>query len=228
MPQPLRRWIDGIEFHEKFLAQRPELATMIARIAAAWSMVEVDIGFLLAEVLDTDARTGVSMYLALTGSAAQDRAFSAAVEACLPQEMHLEFSTLLKDMRSRGKERNNVLHALWSIHPNDEKKLINCPPANIVRTVSRAYDNIFGREDVLSTPPSDEFVAELSVYEYTDFDNIISRVAELREKIQAFFLRIAKHNQAKTLLERTKARRPLTESEQPPPDASRTNPKERQ
>jgi hypothetical protein len=208
MPQPLGQWIDGIYFHEKILKERPELATMIARIAAAWSMIEVDMGLALAVILDTDARTGVSMYVALSGSAAQDRALAAAVETCLPDSMHATFAELLKEFRKRGKERNRVVHALWSLHPNDEKKLINCAPENIVRDVAKAYNALFASDEPMIKSPTKQLVSELLVYTEADFRDIIERILAFRMKINAFSESAKEHHTSRSILARAKARPP--------------------
>jgi hypothetical protein len=78
MPHPLKRWDPAIRFAPNAVELRPTLAIAIARISADWAEIERALGDLLATILHTESRTGVAMYLALIGSAAQEAAISAA------------------------------------------------------------------------------------------------------------------------------------------------------
>jgi hypothetical protein len=113
MPQPLRRWSNDIVFNASALDARPQLAPYIAKVTTSWAEIEVAVGLLLATMLATEMRTGVAMYLALTGSAAQDKVLAATADVSLPPELKAEFTELMRRVRKRGEERNKVVHALW-------------------------------------------------------------------------------------------------------------------
>jgi hypothetical protein len=212
MPQPLKQWTDDIQFTKGALTARPAFAMLIANVAAAWSEIEVDMGLALAIILNTEARTGVAMYLALSGSAAQDRSLDAAVQTLLPAELQAEFSQLLAEMRRRGKERNRVIHALWSEYPNDAAKIINCSPDNIVRDVAKSFHAKIKREEVFLTEPSQEFIANLLVYSERDFSDIMQRSQELRDKIQAFALKVDTFHQQQNQPTHGQAQQPPTQT----------------
>jgi hypothetical protein len=226
MPQPLRKWLPGVEFTEEALAQRPNIAAKIAQVAAAWSSVEVDVGLLLAILLDTEALTGVSMYLALSGSAAQDRVLLAAAEARLPDDMQHIMSNMLRDIRARGKERNRVVHALWSVHPTDEKKLINCPPDNIVRSVAKAYDSYSAHKTIFTSPPDPEFMGHLLVYGMPDFDDILKRLETLRGGVNVFAHQIGLLREAEAGLARARSQVLQADEAAALPGPQKTNPSE--
>jgi hypothetical protein len=138
MPQPLRQWVPT-DFSNEVLTNRPDLAVGIARVSAAWTYLETEIGLLVAIALDTEARVGVAMYLALTGSAAQDRVLAAMVQLKLTEPMQVEFLDFLSEIRTRASERNNIVHALWGVSDKLPDALINCPPDNLIRDVTNEY-----------------------------------------------------------------------------------------
>jgi hypothetical protein len=134
MPQPIRRQLSlPLKFEKEALEQRPSLARYIAQVSAAWTDLECSVGLLLAIILDTEAKTGVHMYLALSGSAAQVHVLTGAAEAKLSQALQDELSELLKEQRNRAAERNRIVHALWATAPEYPDGIINCPPDNFVR-----------------------------------------------------------------------------------------------
>jgi hypothetical protein len=189
MPQPLRRWLNDISFNVAAVAERPVLAAGIAGVAAAWADIEIALGLLLAVVPHTEARTGVSMYLALRGSAAQDAALEAAATTWLPKDLQLEFTSLLHTVRRRGKERNRVVHALWGTIPQLPDALINCQPENLVRDVANAYDPYLMLKE--KHEPSRGFVQDLLTYDSRDFLDIITRLIETSSDIEKLIRKVS-------------------------------------
>jgi hypothetical protein len=111
-------------FNHKALVERPQLATQIAVIAAIWTRIENGWGVVLAEMLDTEARVGVTMYLALSGSAAQRAVLQAVAEDRLPDELKANFAELLKIQKGPATERNTIVHGQWGGVKGDLKGLI--------------------------------------------------------------------------------------------------------
>jgi hypothetical protein len=166
------------------LDKRPKLAAGIGRVTAAWSEIDVEFGILLAILLGTQARIGVAMYLSLAGSPAQRSTLLAAAEAsALPEDMLLKIEALSEEMRTRVKERNNVVHAVWSIYPGHRDRIINCPPENLVRDVANTYESYARIFDILEEPPSKEFMKALRYYTAKDFDQIVNRIKDFKSEI---------------------------------------------
>ena len=222
MPQPLTRWLPEIDFSPDALALRPDLAVYIAQVSAVWARIEVSLGFQLAVMLHTEARTGVSMYLALTGSAAQEHVLSAAAEIRLPKELKSEFARLLTTVRARAKERNKIVHGLWSIHPEKTNALINCSPDSLVRDTVGSFSTFL----VLGTalPLSEEFVRNLMVYEAKDFTQVLDRLYSLHHELQDFGLRVGTAQRERHELIRQLMRGPEAAGDSTPPDTNQTNP----
>jgi hypothetical protein len=193
MPQPIRRQLSlPLKFEKEALEQRPSLARYIAQVSAAWTDLECSVGLLLAIILDTEAKTGVHMYLALSGSAAQVHVLTGAAEAKLSQALQDELSELLKEQRNRAAERNRIVHALWATAPEYPDGIINCPPDNFVRDITNLYTlarlHIIPADDIHQ--PSKEFMESVSVYQENDFQDVIRRIESFRQQVRNFYAKV--------------------------------------
>jgi hypothetical protein len=62
---------------------RPTLAVFIAECIAEWAQIESILGVILAVILETEAQTGLAMYMSLTSLSNQMTVVSAAAKAKL-------------------------------------------------------------------------------------------------------------------------------------------------
>jgi hypothetical protein len=204
--------------------KRPELAPYIAKITASWAEIEIAVGLLLATIVGSEIRTGVAMYLALTGSAAQDKVLAGVAAASLPLDLKFEFAELNGRVRKRGVERNKVVHGLWGTSATYPDALINCSPDNLVRDVSRAtqFHAIFGTHP----NPSPAFISELRLYKKRDFEAILERISETKAAVTEFTTRVGEAHRKRLALARALTTPPATGGEAPPPEAPRTTPED--
>src|ERR1700739_185557 len=77
------------------MAQRPALAALIAEVIAEWSQVECSLGVVLAVILETEAQTGLAMFLTLTSSNNKMTMVSAAAKAKLTASDEELFGAIL-------------------------------------------------------------------------------------------------------------------------------------
>jgi hypothetical protein len=224
MPQPLRKW-GPIRFAHDAVKERPDLAAGIAEVCAAWTDVEIHLGILLAVILDTEARTGVTMYLALTGSQAQIHAFNGAAEARLPTSLQPELDTILQEMRNRGAERNRVVHALWGVSDDHPDALIRCPPESIVRDLATSYQLYLVTGKKVEEPPQ-TFIDELTVYKANDFRDIVQRIDGFSRQIIDFSHRVGAAHVERHLLASALMRSPPADEGGPPQEETHTTPPE--
>jgi hypothetical protein len=224
MPQPLRKWVPSLDFSPATVEQRPDLATCIARVSTQWVQIETALGLLLAVTLDTNARSGVAMYLSLVSSQAQEAAMLAALEARTSTEIQAEFAGMLKDIRARSRERNKVVHALWGVTPEYPDALINCPPSNLVRDVASAMELYYLL--MYQGEPSPEFVSNLRVYRRPDFEAIWRRLEATEATLGTFTRKVGDFHVRRHALARALVLPPEEAEEVPAPHTSQTNPKE--
>jgi hypothetical protein len=135
-------------------------------------------------MLETEAPTGVLMYLALTGSAAQERVLSAVADARLPDTLKARFVNIQKIIRKRAKERNRVVHCLWMVSDDYPDCLVHCPLDAEIQDIAWAlHDRMKAKRLHMARP---EFLAALSLYEKRDFDETEQRIAECAADVITF------------------------------------------
>ena len=121
MPKPY----DGNwAYTARSLFAAPSLAAHIAVIAAMWSHVELGLGHLFSRMLSVDANIGVAMYQALISEAARDAALLAGAKEKLSEELFKDFETLLRQLKSPRRKRNEVVHGLWGTTPTDDPDVL--------------------------------------------------------------------------------------------------------
>ena len=109
MPRNLPRKAQISHAHQPVMTARPELAVLIARVATGWTHIETFYGYLVVQLLASHAHTGVKMYKALSGSAAQRAVLRAVARDRLPQHQLDELEAILRTTKSVGTKRNNVV-----------------------------------------------------------------------------------------------------------------------
>ena len=123
MPQPYKPK-GKLVFGPDALLARPELSAHIGAIATMWTVIEEGWGYILAEMLGADAKTGMLIYLSLTGTATQTTVLSTVAEQTLPDSLLQQFRDLMKASRGRARERNTIVHGRWAIDPGDPSGLV--------------------------------------------------------------------------------------------------------
>jgi hypothetical protein len=127
MPQPIKNGLPPL-YSPEAIDSRPELAVHIAKISAMWSEIETLVGLLLSHILGAHAEVGVAMYLALSGAASQRAALEGAATAQLKEPELIDVLALIEKISKRQKERNNIVHGMWGIHPDYPNDLILSDP----------------------------------------------------------------------------------------------------
>lgn len=188
MPQPLRR-AKTVQFGADHVSQRPQLAIAITRIVVLWSIVETNLGRILAEILGADASIGVAMYNALVGNAGQEAVLRAVVAEKLSKDDADRFNDLLDEMRSRARERNRIVHGMWGIADTEPDKLIWQDQRVWAKTIAERFSRM--RFDRM--PPPLEFDPNLPsgakgafVYSDKDFKDIEARILKFSNELEEF------------------------------------------
>lgn len=165
MPQPVVGPTESYVGPEA-LTRNPELATQIAIIVSAWADVENELGEILAGLFHHKSRAPViSGFYTLNSLPAKLDFLRAAAKKRLPPDLYRELSeNIIPEIRRRSKERGTVVHGMWA----DSKQ---------------------HPEALLLYPPIWQLVINNAVpmkYKKRDFENIVGRIYELREKLTQF------------------------------------------
>jgi len=118
MPQPVHhsKAID-FDFSPERILERPNLAAHIATISAFWNDIEARIAALLAALLGDEAKTGISIFFAITNDGAKRAAIDAICALKLSSDEKAELQRILKTVGERYADRNYAVHGGWGISP---------------------------------------------------------------------------------------------------------------
>lgn len=106
------------------LLERPKLAAHIAVISAQWNEIEARIAAMLAALLGTEAKTAVTIFLALQNDGAKRAAIDAICSLKLPPDDVAMFQTIQQKIGKRYTDRNRAVHGAWGISPKYPDQLL--------------------------------------------------------------------------------------------------------
>jgi hypothetical protein len=184
MPQPLSRVApkSGMTIASDALAQRPQLATLMAEVISAWSYTEAILGNFLAKMLGVSAPVGIAMYSALDTFRPQMRALDAAANTAFPAEDKELYSATMTVIRRAAKGRHTFAHNVWGICNDLPDALLLVEASALWEWTPKYTEWAEGiRNDTQLTIPVAPFVNEFDnsrvfVYQAEDFLEAISRI----------------------------------------------------
>ena len=106
------------------LTQRPELAMHLGVIAGMWSVIEAQLGHVLATILHSDALVGMTIYSVIKAEGARLDAMDAIASERLSPVDYATFIALQKAVRSVGKQRDVLMHNIWAVSEAHPKSLV--------------------------------------------------------------------------------------------------------
>lgn len=160
--------------HEAILT-RPHLAAHIGAVATIWTVIEESWGHILAEALDTEAKTGIAMYLALTGATSQNAILLEAVKMHLPESIQEMVTAARKAEKVVAGDRNRIVHGRWGVLPNDERYLVLGERDWLPRALAHTYKEAT-REVSALTPRTRHPEMVMMLYSENDFVQIEGRM----------------------------------------------------
>jgi hypothetical protein len=139
----------GIDLHfvvSDAMVQRPKLAVLVAETIATWAQLECSLGVILAVILETEAQTGLAMFLSLTSSNNQMAIVSSAAKAKLTIADEELFSAIMKLVRTAAKDRHRFAHWCWAYTSRLPEALLLLDPADQAPWLA----NLLGYHDVFT------------------------------------------------------------------------------
>jgi hypothetical protein len=111
MPQPVHySHAISFDFGPEAILDRPNLAAHVAAISARWNEIEARTAAFLAALLGGEAKTGISIFFAITNDGAKRAAIDSICALKLSKPQQDEFKKLLKTVGERYSERNRAIH----------------------------------------------------------------------------------------------------------------------
>lgn len=170
----LRRQPDAHYYiNQKCMADRPEMASVIARCLTTWSLTDIEMSLILAALLDTRSDAAVAVYLSLQNSRAQrDALRSAAAISLAGEELALFNATLAIHQASNG-DRNDLAHGIFGVVSNKTDQLIWCPSAKFAAWMTRANQKAWNLET--DPDPHAPLRRELFIYTKNDLEDMFGQ-----------------------------------------------------
>lgn len=105
--------IDGINFSEVALVDRPDHSATLGRIFTSWSLIEASIATLLGLMMHDDHRAALALLKSFTSNSARIGAVRRTGKEVLEATLFEEFDKVMKDVLSYAEERNAIAHGVW-------------------------------------------------------------------------------------------------------------------
>lgn len=186
MPQPIR--LDhpiAADFGVKALLHRPKLATLIALTATHWNDLEARIAVFIAALLQQEANTVMTIFLALTGDGPKRALMDAVASMKLKSEDLTLFQKVQSNISGRYGERNKIIHGAWGVSPDYPDQLL----------LGDFRDSISYMSGVAAGGLNDPFAfinktlehqRKWQVWKEQDFLDVLSRMESARAELDQF------------------------------------------
>jgi DNA invertase Pin-like site-specific DNA recombinase len=153
------------------LAERPELAALIARSCAAWSYVEAEMAVLLGVLLGANSDAAIAVYQTLRRATARVSAIKAAAQIVL------------------NSKENELLGAVLHIHQSARQSAMlwrmgaSLPPSgcDVIRSEKRSGTSTAGREELRTTL---DFIRKGDTLVVTRIDRLARSIGDLQDIVR--------------------------------------------
>lgn len=159
--------------NQNCMADRPEMASIIARCLLTWSLVDVEMSLILGTLLDSRSDAAVAVYLSLQNARAQRDALSSAASIRLDGQDLAMFKAVMAIHKSSSSERNDLAHGIFGVISNEPDQLIWCPSAKFAAWLTRANQKAWNLETDIDpqAPPR----KELFIYTKADLEAMFTQ-----------------------------------------------------
>jgi hypothetical protein len=188
MPQPLPHGKPvSFDFRQDACLERPKLAPYIVAICMRWNEIESRLGIFLAALMGGEAKTIVSVFLALRTDGGKKATLDTVAELKLDPNDLREFQDIQEEIAKRYKDRNKAVHGAWGISPEypndllwyDHRETIAMFPQLMLRASSSA-----ARQTLL-----DEQQKSIRIYTERDLIDINARIQGTYQRLETFTAR---------------------------------------
>lgn len=194
----------NVQFGPEAILTRPNLAAHIGAVASMWTIIEETWGHILSEALDAHAKTGVAMYLALSGAASQGAILTEAVKIHLPERIQTLVAQARLAEKGVARDRNRVVHGRWGILLEDDRYLVLGESNWLPRALAHIREQYGQPRNALMAVESYPEMEKM-LYSENDFVQIEKRMAAHYELLSTIIFEIGAWRQERRLLARSVA-----------------------
>lgn len=194
---------DGkVLFGPEAILTRPNLAAHIGAIATMWTIIEETWGHILSEALDAEAKTGIAMYLALSGAASQGAILTEAVKMHLPEKIQTMVAEARQAEKGVARDRNRIVHGRWGILVEDDRYLVLGESNWLPRALAHIREQYGKNRNALAAVESYPDMEKM-LYSENDFIQIGKRLKEHADRLSAIIFEAGAWRQQRRLLARS-------------------------
>lgn len=203
MPQKAKKGLSWRQTPDA-VGKRPKLAARIGSIVGLWSHLEWQRAIFLAAVLDIEAHIALTMYLSIENDGGKRAVLEAVLNERFP-DLAEEFGSLSKKIAGTARERNKVIHGIWSTAETRPDTLLweDTRKAAIVHgaAVTDIHRRIFSgpssqNSSEVAMKKVDALLASAREYTENDFEQVEQRIKERIEEFRLFALKVYKQAKA--------------------------------
>lgn len=189
--QPLMPTRQGTHYYinQNCMADRPEMAALIARCLTLWSQVEVEMSLILAALLDTRSDAAVAVFLSMQNARAQRDALASAASVSLSGETLELFNAVMRIHKSSSGERNDLAHGIFGVVSDRPDELIWCPSTKFAAWITRANQKAWNLE--FDPDPHAPLRNEIFIYKKIDLDEIFQRFNFVFDVVSRFHMALS-------------------------------------
>ena len=179
--------VGDLNLEPEAILQRPELAAMIAAIAARWTRVEGSLAELFVALLPKEASAALAIYLEMFDQNVRKIAFDAIAKERLASDSFEGFQRLFNKIRKKSKERNRFIHGFWVISESHKDGLLLIDQKEWHRAdFSYKISKFSSLEHKMDWVRKNMAESELTKYTADDLRETLDRIRRLEDKVFEF------------------------------------------
>ena len=166
------------------LANRPELAALVAQCVSMWTDTELQIALSLGAILKTNSEAAVALFLAIKTSRTQRDALSSVARLLLKGDDLDTFDALLMAYASLEKQRNALARGLFGT----SDALPDCLLWSDLQDHANFLINVYAREyqGIQVADPHEKLRNDMAVYRRSDLQELLNNLTELQRAAFCF------------------------------------------
>jgi hypothetical protein len=171
--------LDGINFSELALVDRPNHAAALGRIFTSWSLIEASIATLLGLMMHDDHRAALALLGSFKSNSARIGAVRKTGKEVLDASLFEEFDKVMKDVLSYAEERNAIAHGVWGSCKGKPEIVYRMSMENFTRFFIEAIHR--SAEETLAQ--LDSFKAAFKTFTLDELDRIEQRGQDVLQRV---------------------------------------------
>jgi hypothetical protein len=184
VPQPYLTVSGGgsgpFQFTADAISKYPKLVIQIGLVVANWSYVDLEVQWVLAQMLGTKGELVAAIYRQIQAALSRDALVQAVAEQELTQEDLDLFRVIWKLAKSPNQQRNKVAHGVWGIADDVPDALVMINPLDSLQH-SAKLKMLLAQGNFGAFKAAPGIGKHLMAYRENDFDALNEQIILIRQ-----------------------------------------------